>query len=556
MHRPQPGRLRQQRSVALTVLLVVLFSAPAGAQRLPQTAQTTPAFAFELPRPEGPGLEALAVDVRAFRFEGHTVFTGALLQTLVADAIGKQLDPSALDEVRLRITRHYVAAGYINSGALLVAPSADDRAQGIVTLRIVEGRVDALRLRGQGWLWPGYLRARLLRDDEPLNIQRLEERFRLLLADPLFEKINGRIVPGDKPGSAVLDVDVQRARPYAAEAYVNNHRPPSVGSQATGVRMVVRNLSGQGDALEGTLQHTRGGNPASLAWSVSPLHPALRVFASVDRSVSTVVEESLAAIDIRSRSRGHEAGASWALVETLARRVEVGAALGRRKAETTLLGQPYSFSPGEIDGVSAVRSWRVWQDWTERRAGQALALRWTLVTGDSNVDPMAAAAAVVDPAVIPARRYRVLNLQAQHVANDGLLGGELRLRGSLQATRDRLLPLAQFAVGGNASVRGYRENTVLRDRGYVASAEYRLPLLADGPARQRWTMLAFVDAGGAANVREGWQRLSSAGLGISLQLGDVSADFSVARRLQQLPSATRGDLQDRGIHFELRQQLF
>jgi hemolysin activation/secretion protein len=136
------------------------------------------------------------------------------------------------------------------------------------------------------------------------------------------------------------------------------------------------------------------------------------------------------------------------------------------------------------------------------------------------------------------------------------LGAELRLRGSAQFSRERLLPLAQFAVGGIGSVRGYRENAVLRDRGFAASAELRHPLFPSTEAGNSFTVLSFVDIGGGANTRGPWQFLSSVGVGASWQLPGLTADLVFAKRLNRLATSPSGDLQDRGIHFQLRQKLF
>jgi hemolysin activation/secretion protein len=264
-----------------------------------------------------------------------------------------------------------------------------------------------------------------------------------------------------------------------------------------------------------------------------------------------VVEESLAAVDIRSRTSGGEIGASQALVDTLARRVELGLAFGRRTSATTLLGLPYSFTAGETNGVSEVRSWRFSQDWTERWETAALAVRSLLAFGTNNVDASSALAQAIPATLVPERRYMVWTGQAQHVDTALGFAGELRLRGSAQYTAQHLLPLEQFASGGVGSVRGYRENAILRDRGFSASVEYRYPLRPISEDGQRLTLLSFIDLGGGANTHAPWQSLSSAGAGLSWQSGGLSAELSYARRISRLANPTSGNLQDRGIQFQL-----
>ena len=44
-----------------------------------------------------------------------------------------------------------------------------------------------------------------------------------------------------------------------------------------------------------------------------------------------------------------------------------------------------------------------------------------------------------------------------------------------QISADPLLSIEQFAVGGIDTVRGYRENQIVRDTGFAASVELHIP---------------------------------------------------------------------------------
>jgi hemolysin activation/secretion protein len=135
-------------------------------------------------------------------------------------------------------------------------------------------------------------------------------------------------------------------------------------------------------------------------------------------------------------------------------------------------------------------------------------------------------------------------------------GALLVLRGLLQYSRDALVPLEQISIGGRYTVRGYRENTLVRDRGWATSAELHWPLATGSTPRRRLWLLPFVDAGSAHNQGGKSQRLASAGLGLRAQLDNIDAEIYVARRLERRPVDTRGDLQDHGIHLSVRWLAF
>jgi hemolysin activation/secretion protein len=93
---------------------------------------------------------------------------------------------------------------------------------------------------------------------------------------------------------------------------------------------------------------------------------------------------------------------------------------------------------------------------------------------------------------------------------------EMLFRADLQLARDPLLPLEQFAVGGSRTVRGYRQNQLLRDNGFATSIELRIPLLRGQLGRDLLQLAPFADLGGAWNEAKtgGPKTLASVGLGL------------------------------------------
>jgi hemolysin activation/secretion protein len=193
---------------------------------------------------------------------------------------------------------------------------------------------------------------------------------------------------------------------------------------------------------------------------------------------------------------------------------------------------------------------RLSQEWTERWEKQALALRSVFAFGRNNVDPAAG------QGVIPDIHYRIWTGQLQYVQTVMDNGAQLLLRGSMQATPDRLLPLERFAIGGVGTVRGYRENSVVRDRGYAVSAEFHYPLLGGGSGHNL-TLIPFLDYGTGRNQDETSQKLSSVGLGLNWRWQRLAADLYIAKKLNSLSATDDGrNLQDRGIHFQISYNLF
>lgn len=498
-----------------------------------------------------PSADASArVQVQRIAFSGNTVVPTADLDALAAPYTGRATSLVEIETLRQQLTRLYVDRGYVNSGLLL---KRVNEATGVVEFDVVEGRLSGVQLHGMERLREGYVTAQLSRPgDGPLNIDVLRERFQLLLADPLFDRLNARLIPGTQPGEAVLDIDVARAQPYGVTLFANNYRPVSIGSVGAGASGWVRNLTGFGDVLEGTLQAPtdHGGDVrTALAWRMPLNNRGTQLSLAYDRGDSSLVEEPVRALDIKSRLVSREIGVSQTLYETLARKFSIGVNRALRENRTTLLGEPFSFVQGEPTGETRERLWRFWQEFAQRSEVQVIALRSTVAWSRNNVQQVAGL-----PASSPfPSSARVWLGQAQFARQLMPDGTQVIVRGSVQRSPDRLLALDGMAIGGINTVRGYRENQIVRDQGHVLNVELEWPFLRDPEHGLRVVAVPFYDWGRGRNHGEAATSLRSAGLATRLTWYNLSVDLTLAKRLHQ-PAETRDQgstLQDKGVQLQV-----
>jgi hemolysin activation/secretion protein len=517
-------------------------------------APTGNAEAFRLPPiPTGPRPRALpgaaTRQVEAFVFEGRTVVEEAALQALARPYAGRPVSGAELEELRLQVTRLLVERGFVNSGAVIPdEPYRDGRFR----YRIVEGRIGEVRVAGQGRLAARYVAERLVHGpDEVLHLPALQDRFQRLLADPLIARLNARLVPGAEPGRAHLEVDVTRAAPYRLSAFANNHRPPSIGEGGGGLTGSAWNLTGWGDVLDATLVSSRGSDRHSVGWSMPMPRAGTLLALRRDRGDVGVIEEPVRSIDIASRVDSLDLSATQPLVDTMAERFAIGLVWTRRENRTTLLGEPFSFTPGEPDGVSRLRAWRLQVEYARRWPEQTLALRGTFSSGRTNI------AADLAPALAaPDWRYAFWLGQAQIVRRlDAWPGAQAVLRGTVQRSGDRLLPLERIAIGGVASVRGYRENQLVRDTGYLGSVELQVPVFGAGAPAHRLRAGPFLDWGRARNQAEPAERLCALGVALDWRIEGFQLELHAAKRLVTPRAAGGRSLQDKGVHVQVRYEL-
>jgi hemolysin activation/secretion protein len=118
------------------------------------------------------------------------------------------------------------------------------------------------------------------------------------------------------------------------------------------------------------------------------------------------------------------------------------------------------------------------------------------------------------------------------------------------------VPLEQFGLGGQETVRGYRQDILLTDNGVLASAEVRIPVLRLPQLEDSIVQLApFVDIGAAWNNSgrpdPDPNVLASIGLGLQWQLGDILTlrlDYGIP--LVSISSSDR-TWQESGFYFSI-----
>jgi hemolysin activation/secretion protein/AraC-like DNA-binding protein len=142
-----------------------------------------------------------------------------------------------------------------------------------------------------------------------------------------------------------------------------------------------------------------------------------------------------------------------------------------------------------------------------------------------------------------------------------VLPGNFTLFGSMtgQWANEPLLNLEQFELGGNASVRGYREGELYADTGWVGQLELRSPIYWRGASKQFGTQLtAFTDYGEGYLLDQrvapnAHQALWGTGVGVNFHFGPyVESHILIAWPLLNSAFTTAGHER---ISFSLSAQL-
>ncbi len=345
--------------------------------RPPRAGVDAPAPAVAAP--ELPLSTAPRFVLRGIRIEGNSALDEASIQHIVAPHIDQAASIASIEEIRRALTLLYVNRGYINSGLTIPDQNVEN---GVVTFRAVEGRVTEVDVSGTEHFAPDYFRARIERGlDIPFNIANLERRQQILLQDPLVRRLNIELLPGLAPGQAKVRADVLEASPHSITAQIANNQSPTVGEIRGQLQGSVANLLGVGDILSAQYGRSQGVNDGSIGYSLPIAGDDTRLSLRYDINGTVVVTPALAPLQVTSRYNSIAVGLSRPIYRTAEGTFTLGTSLERRQAQTFLLGTPFSFTAGSDNGKTNVTALRLHQDWLDRDAEHAFALRSTLSFG-------------------------------------------------------------------------------------------------------------------------------------------------------------------------------
>jgi hemolysin activation/secretion protein len=489
--------------------------------------------------------------VERFRVVGSSVFPDEELARITEPYTRRELSTEELIEVRDAITRHYIAHGYISSGAVIPSQTAED---GIVEIRVIEGRLAEISIEGTRRFRPGYLRDRLeLAARAPLNIHALEQRLQLFQQDPRFRQIHAALEPGAVRGESVLTVRAEEESPTGLRFYTANDESPSIGSWRGALYAEHRNPTGRGDVLAASFGMTSGLDEWDLSYSlpISARDTILELY--LRDSQSEVVEHTFDDLDIESETTTWGASLSHPFYRTSRAELRAGVAGELRRSETSLLGERFSFSLGADDGEWKLSLLRLFQEWTSRSRSDVFAARSTFNFG---LDLFDATDVHRDPSGMSVPDGTFFSwlgqLQWARRLPERYRGTQVVFRTDLQLTRDPLPPIEQFSVGGLRTVRGYRENQLVRDNALVSSIELRIPMLRSRLGQDLLQLAPFADFGRAWNEEKtpSPKTIASLGVGLRLTLSDrVSMAAYWGGRLRKV--GRRGNnLQNNGFHLQ------
>jgi hemolysin activation/secretion protein len=491
------------------------------------------------------------IKVLRYQVVGSTIFSAEELDLITQPFTGTvtfdrlQAAKNAIE--KLYLDRQYLTSGaYIPTGQILAIDGA------IVKIQVIEGKLEDIKIAGTSRLNPEYIRSRLsLFTNQPLNNDRLIEGLRWLQQDPLIATIAAELSSGITVGTNLLELKVTENSTFSSEIATDNSRAPSIGSWQRRGQISEANVTGWGDRVILAYNNTEGSSGIDVSYTL-PVSPSqTTVSINFGGANSRIIEAPYRSLDLTTQSRYGEIS----IRQPLLRRAWADATeefalslTGSKVESSSALGNtPYPLTLGADNngrlGISAIRCG---QEFLRRDSRSVLALRSQLNFG------VGALNATINENT-PDSRFVSWQGQARWLKQVAP-NMDLILQGKVQIADRSLVALEQLTIGGQNTVRGYRQDALLGDNGVFASAEFQLPIVSGD--RQVLQIAPFLDIGTLWNNRPTQSATSTntllgTGLGLQWRSDNLLARIDWGIPLINLPGR-RDTWQDNGAYFSLR----
>lgn len=436
-----------------------------------------------------PAQEPVGFDIWAFRVDGNTVLGDEAAERAVYPFAGPGKSIDDVEKARQALEKTYHDAGYTT---VLVDIPEQDVEEGLVVLKVTEGRVGRLKITGSRYYSLGKIREGVpaLAEDQVPHMPTVQKQLEALAEESQDRNVTPVLRAGTTPGKLDVELQVQDRLPLHGSVEINSRN-----SANTTLTRVIGSI--RYDNLW-QLHHS-----ASLQYQVSPQdYDEVEVWSGTYAMPLPLWDSRLAFYGVGISSNTNIATAGALSV------IGTGAIYGLRWVKPFLSSQEYFHTlTGGFD----------YKDF-----GQSI----MKIGADSDTTPIHYAPFLLGYSFLHRGEQRLTSMDfnlhislrgvgnnAQEFANkrfdakpdymyfsgefkhQEILPYDLRLvlRGAGQVTDGPLISNEQFSAGGVTSVRGYHQTEALGDDGLSGSIELYTPKLLNSDYIQEFRALGFVD---------------------------------------------------------------
>jgi hemolysin activation/secretion protein len=440
--------------------------------------------------------------VREVEFSSSEILSREELENIAKDFRGRELSLADLQQLSDRVNALYRAKNVVTAVAVI---PPQDVSQGVVRVRLVEGRVGRIGLKGNESTQAAFITDRLrLKPTDLVDLDRLEGAM-LRFNRTHDVQLRANLMPGTEFATTDLQVEVTEPPRHELRLQLDNAGSPMTGRWRKTAFYLNRSLFGYRDDLYVSDSEATGQSSQAISYGVPVNTWGGRLSLSYNHDKTAIRHGPLRTLNITGRAEG--AGLTLRQPTYVGRNAQLDVVAGVRKR----------YSKNWIDSVFLRRV-----DVRDHSIGLELQ------AFDEKNYWLANYVRYYTEATIT--RSPSMTIDRGTVRYNRDLGGGLSFRGSYtwQSTGERNLPSSElFMIGGEGNVRGYTVGAFSGDNGGTLNLELHHPLgkWSLGGHELAMTGFFFLDHGYVVpfrppgSVLPAKERLTGAGWGAQATIG-------------------------------------
>jgi hemolysin activation/secretion protein len=475
--------------------------------------------------------------VRQFDINQSEILSEEEINSITSKYVGKQLGIDQLKDITNDINALYVKKGFITARAYLPPQTVKS---GIITIKLIEGRVGNISIEGNKWTKRSYIEARISeKPGELFDLKELENDI-LKFNRQHIVKLRASLKPGEEVGETDIQLVANDPFPFHLSGTFDNTGRSTVGVLRGGVAFSSDSLFGFRDRFVMGYSRAKSTDVAYSNYSFPVGKYGTRLGGSFAFSNIKITKGPFKPLDITGQSYNYGGFVTHPFIST--RKFDFTGEMGVnfRQVYTHINAFDLRLSPTQVRTLTAALNFEYRDKWGRWMSRHAFVNGLDLLGGSSRFF-----------------KYDG-SVTRLHNFGHGVIG---IFRGATQLTGDNLPPVEQFQLGGSSTVRGYSEGLLIGDKGYFFSAELRVPLplpkhIGKLAVRDRIRGVLFIDHGGTfldGTTAHHTDYLTGIGFGLRGAItkyvsGRIDWGFALGRREDPQPTAR--------MHFGLQANPF
>ncbi len=406
-----------------------------------------------------------------YRVLGNTQLAPREIESTLYPLLGPDKTFASIEEARATLEKYYHDHGL---GTVYVDIPEQEVVDGIVRLRVTEGRLSRVRVTGARYFGDRVILANLeeAKAGSVPNVTVLQQELAALNAQTPDRTVVPVLHAGETPGTVDLDLKVQDHLPLHGSVELNNAYTVDTKPLRLNASLSYDNVAQRGDSVSFQYQTAPQSSSdidvvaGTYVFKFGAGYPALAVYAvNTNSNVA-----ALGTLNVLGAGDIFGTRLVWPIVTTVARSDSVSIGVDYKKFRNTINVTTGEVVPTNVDYLPFNLNYSTTLTGGHGTTILASTLTWAVrgLVSTAGAFESARKGAPTDFVYLRADATRLQELP---------FGFSAALQFDGQASSSPLIANEQFTAGGVASVRGYFESEELGDSGIRGSLELHTPML-------------------------------------------------------------------------------